>query len=320
MAPTALARFRSAINPPVETGIKRVWLGWTMALVATFSFSIAPPIAKAAITAGLTPTALLVARFLISTSLLAGSIALMAPGRLRMDRRGAWIAGAAGAMNSISMLTFFWALTRIDASVASMIFSINPLVVLGLLALRGEKFTQRHTVRLALSLAGVYLLIGPGGQVDWTGVLLVLITVFAFAVHLVVIQWFLQNYDAWTVTLYTVTAMTVVIVGFWLVTGAEWRDPDWLGWLAVCVLAIISTYLARLALFAGVRNLGSGQMALLIPLETLLTVIWSTLFLQERLTFWQWIGGGLILSSALLAVRRLRLARWRPRWRAWSRL
>ena len=142
----------------------------------------------------------------------------------------------------------------------------------------------------------------------------------AFAVHLVVIQWFLQDYDAWTVTLYTVTAMTVVIIGFWLVGGAEWRDPGWLGWLAVGVLAIISTYLARLALFAGVRNLGSGQMALLIPLETLLTVIWSILFLQERLTFWQWAGGGFILCSALLAIRRLRWARWRPRWRAWSRL
>jgi drug/metabolite transporter (DMT)-like permease len=40
-------------------------------------------------------------------------------------------------------------------------------------------------------------------------------------------------------------------------------------------------------------------------LETLLTVIWSTLFLHERLTPLQWVGGALIMVSALLAIQRL---------------
>jgi drug/metabolite transporter (DMT)-like permease len=37
----------------------------------------------------------------------------------------------------------------------------------------------------------------------------------------------------------------------------------------------------------------------------LLSVLWSVLFLQERLSTWQWIGGFFILASAILAARRL---------------
>lgn len=323
MGLTALARFREAINTEIDFHKTGVWFGWAMALGSTLAFSIAPPVAKAAITAGMDSTTLLAVRLVISTLLLGGSIMLTTPGRLTVDRRGILICGAAGLANGIGMLTFFWALDRLPASIISMLFSISPLAVLALLSLRGERFTHRHYVRLAVGLGGVYLLIGPGGDpaggVDWVGVMLVMITIVTFAIHLSLIQWFLQGYQAQTVTLYVVATMTVVAVIFWLGQGAEWHNPGWSGWLAILVLAIVSTYLARLWLFAAVRSLGSGQMALLLPLETLLSVFWAMLFLHERLTLWQWIGGLFILLSATLAIKRLRLAHWRPRWRVWSR-
>lgn len=294
-----------------------------MALLATAGFSIAPPLTRAAILDGMNPTTLLAVRMLITTLLLGGTILLAAPGRFAMDRRGWLVCGLAGLSNGVGMITFFWALTRVEASIASMIFSLSPLVVLGMLALRGERFTRRHLLRLALGVGGAYLLIGSfgasGSRVDTLGILLVLVTIFTFAVHLALIQWFLQGYDASAVTLYVVAGMTLVAVAFWLFQGAEWHEPGWFGWLAIIVLAIVSTHLARLALFAGVCHLGSGQIALLTPLETLLTVLWSVLFLQERLTVWQWAGGAFILASALLAVRRLSRARRRPRWRIWWR-
>ena len=318
-----MALFRNLTRPAAGQQEREARYGWTMALLATAGFSIAPPLTRAAILDGMNPTTLLAVRMVITALLLSGTILLTAPGRFIMDRRGRLVCGVAGLSNGVGMITFFWALTRIEASVASMIFSLSPLVVLGLLALRGEKFSRRHLLRLALGLGGAYLLIGSigtsGSRVDWLGVGLVLITIFTFAVHLVLIQWFLQGYDASAVTLYVVAAMTLVAVGFWLFQGAEWHEPGWFGWVAIVVLAVISTHLARLALFAGVRHLGSGQIALLTPLETLLTVLWSLLFLQERLTLWQWAGGTLILASALLAFRRLSQARRRPRWRIWWR-
>jgi drug/metabolite transporter (DMT)-like permease len=323
MVLTVLARFREAINPTHDRATGSLWFGWSMALISTFSFSIAPSITRGAIVGGMNPTTLLAARLVISTLLLGGSIMVIAPQRLSIDRRGLAACGLGGLANGIGMLTMFWALARIHASIVSMFFSLSPLAALGLLALRGEKFTRRHMLRLGLGLGGVYLLVGPAsvaaGGVDWVGLSLIFITILTFALHLVVIQWFLQGYDARTVTFYVVMTMTVVTVGRWLGEGSQWQNPGWSGWLAIGTLAVVSTYLARVALFIGVRYLGSGQIALLIPLETLLSILWSVLFLAERLTLWQGLGGLLILASALLAINRFNRTRWKPRWRVWAR-
>jgi probable blue pigment (indigoidine) exporter len=291
-----------------------------LALTATVSFSIAPSVTRGAILGGIRPASLLMTRMIISLVLMGAFMALFTPRRLRIDQRGLLLAVASGLVNGFGFLTFFLALTRLEASVASMIFTLNPLAAIGMLALRGEKLTRRHAVRLALGIGGVYLLIGPSGQVDPTGALLVIITVFIFAFHVVSLQWFLQPYHAWTITFYVIVGIAIFGVGWWLADERSWTQPDLTGWFSIIALAMISTFLARLALFGGVRHLGSGQISLTVPLETFLSVLWSILFLHERLSLWQWLGGILILASMILAVQRLHLTRRRPRWRIWSRL
>lgn len=293
--------------------------GWALAFMATLAFSFAPPIARSAIQSGLDPTGLVVIRLALAAVLVGGTVALTDLSLLRIDRRGLVVACLAGGVNGGGMLLFFWALTSVHASMASMIISINPLVVLSLLALRGEKFTYRHVLRLALGIGGVYLVVGPGGQVDTTGVLLLLLSVLGFATHMVLLQWYLRPYDSRTATFYISTSMALLVSGWWALQGAPWHAPDVKGWLAIGALALVCTYLARLTMVAAVGKIGGGQMALLAPVETLCTVTWSMLFLGERLTPLQWMGSALILTSALLAIQRLGRARWRPRWRMWAR-
>ncbi|HLF89428.1 MAG TPA: DMT family transporter [Anaerolineales bacterium] len=291
-----------------------------MVSIATLAYSIAAPIVRWAILDGMNPTTLLMVRMVMTTALLGGSLAIFAPSKLKIDRRGFWIAILAGAVNGTGFLTFFWSLKRLDASISAMLFSLAPLVILGMLALRGEKLTYRHLVRLGLGLAGVYLLIGPGGDVDLMGALLVGLGIITFSFQLVMLQWYLKDYDGWTITFYILTAIMVDVVIWWLIQGREWHDPGVRGWTAIFILAIVSTFLARLAMFASVRYIGSGQTALFMPLETLLTVIWSIMFLNEKLSLLQWVGGGLILASVVLAVQRLRFTKARFRWRRSTRI
>jgi drug/metabolite transporter (DMT)-like permease len=318
-APTVLARFR---NLPASWRGGGLWFGWTMAVIATLSFSVAAPIAKAAMTGGMDPNILLAMRLTLAAILLGGTLGLANPVQLRMDGRGTRISLLAGTANGFGMVFFFLGLSRLPASITAMIFSLSPLAVLALLALRGEKFTYRQIIRLSLGIGGVYLLVGPdgaAGNIDWLGVFFVLGTVLLAAVHMSLLQWFLTDYPSRSVTLYVVSMMAAVSAGLWLVQGTPWENPGRFGWLAVILLAVVSTYISRLSLFAAVRSLGSGQMALLLPAETLLTVVWSVLFLGERLTLWQWLGGILILSSAVLAINRLRWTGRRLRLRNWSR-
>ena len=160
-------------------------LGWLSVLGSTVAFSIAPVITTAIFATGAHPNVVIAIRLLLTSGLLLGTLAVASPGRLRIDRRGLVITVVAGLSTGVSLLLFFWSLTRLATSVAAMLFSLYPLVVLGLLALRGERLTYRHGLRLALGLAGVYLLIGSGGRVDAVGVLMVLASVLTASLQTV---------------------------------------------------------------------------------------------------------------------------------------
>ncbi len=299
--------------------ISPLTFGWTLAIFAIFCFSLATPIARSLILAGAIPTGIITVRMAMATVLHGFTLAVTDPSMLRPQGRGLWIALGTGLFNGIGMVLYFLALTRLSASLTAMLIAIGPIVVLSLLALRGEKLTRRHAVRLALALVGVYLLIGPGGEVDMVGVALALLAVLIFSSQLVVVQWYLKPYDARTITFFTNLGMFIMVTIFWVGGGMEWHTLSPLGWMGIVVLAVMSTFLARWAMFSAVPYIGSAQMSMLNPLEILLAVIWSMLFLGERLSLLHWFGGILILVSALLAIQRINLARHRPRWRAWIR-
>ena len=109
--------------------------------------------------------------------------------------------------------------------------------------------TYRHAVRLILALTGVYLLIGPGGKVDLVGVLWIFVSLWGFALQLVLMQWHLLGYDARAVTFYVLIGMTAGVVAWWLVQGMPWDAPGVSGWTTILVLAVVSTYAARLLQF-----------------------------------------------------------------------
>jgi drug/metabolite transporter (DMT)-like permease len=283
--------------------------GWLAAIGSTFAFSVAAPIASKIIGWGTDPSTILVLRLWLAVALLFGTLAITAPDKLRLERRLLPVVAVAGTALGLAILLYFWSLTRLDTSVAAMLAALEPLMVLLLLRLRGEPFTYRNAVRLALGLAGVYLLVGVQGGADGLGLLMAAGTVVGSAFQTVALQWYFTGHDGRTVTAYMVLMMALTVSVAWVLQGATWHNPIWQAWVGIGVLALVPTYLARLGLFAAVRRLGGGQVSLLGPLETFLTVIWAMLFLGDRLSLSQFAGGALILLSAVLAVQRLRRAK-----------
>jgi drug/metabolite transporter (DMT)-like permease len=280
---------------------------------------VATPISRGALTAGVGASEMLVARMALATLFMGLTIGIMDFRLLRTDKRCFWISFGAGLLNGAGMLLYTWGLERLTSSMTSMLIALSPVYVLSLLALRGERVTYRHVVRLALSLLGVYLLIGPGGEVDPIGVLLVLVSLVCFALQTTTLQWFLMGYDARPVTFYMLLAMTACVLLMWGLEGATWQPLGMRGWVVSLALAFVSTYASRLLIFAAISRIGGGQMAMLSPVETLMAVLWSFIFLGERLSPLQWAGGFFILTSAVLAIQRLSIARLRPRWRLWAK-
>jgi drug/metabolite transporter (DMT)-like permease len=304
---------------PFGLKISPMTFGWVLAISAIFCFSLATPIARGLILEGAAPVGIIAVRMFIATAMHWATLMVTSPSLLRPKLQDMAISIGTGLLNGFGMILYFWALVRLDASITVMLISISPILVLSMLALRGERLTQRHVVRVGLALIGVYLLIGPGGNVDLVGVAMALLAVAMFSSQLVVVQWYLKDNDARTITFYTNLGMLITVAIGWSMQGLPWTPISTGGWVAIVALAVLSTFLARWAMYTAVSYIGSGQMSMLNPVEILLAVIWSILFLHERLALTTWLGGGLILFSALLAIKRINLSRQRPRWRAWIR-
>lgn len=259
------------------------------------------------------PSTLLVLRLSLATILLGVTLAITAPHKLKLSRRGIWLMLVVGGLAGLEISTFFWSLAFVDAATSSIIKSVQPLVVLLLLTFAGERMTGRHWARLLLSMVGIYMLVGLGGKIDPFGAFLIGLSLIFYALQLAQVQWWLQEYDTWTIAFYLTGIMTVVVTGWWLTQGSPWYPPTVTEWTVIVVLALVGTYFARLALFAAIARIGSGQIALMWPVQTLTAIIAAVLFLEERLTPIQWLGGALVLSATFLALPGLRLRRIRLR-------
>ena len=282
-------------------------LGWFFALVATVEYSTNAPIARGVILAGMSPVTLLSGRFLLAVLLYSITLSVLpvkkSGGGRPLDRFGFWVSVGSGMINGFMMTAFFTVLETVSASIASMTsVALVQLFTLGLLFFRGEPITLRHSLRWLVGLAGLYLMIGLGGSANAFGLLLLVISSILYSIHMVSVQWFLKPYNTWTITTILVISATIAIVIVWVLTGAETYVPTPTGWIAMLFLGIFATYIGRVLTYSAINRIGSGQFVLLTPLETSLTIVWSVIFLGERLTPLQWLGAFFILMSILLAA------------------
>ena len=246
---------------------------------------------------------LLAPRMVLAMVLLWAWIGITRPQRLRIDRRGLLSCAVGGALNTISMWLFYLSLTRIDASVEMLIFSVYPALLLFMLHLSGEKVSQLDLVRLTLAIVGIALVANPTGDVDLVGVALALACAGTYAAYMLLIHARLLPYAASTTTVWMTTFMA--IGSLLLRLGYRPAQPlDTAGWAVVLWSAVVGTVIARMMIIAGIRLVGGGQTALLLPVQTILSIVWSMLLLGERLSGLQTIGAALVVASVALAAQR----------------
>jgi len=282
--------------------------GWRYALLATLIYSTNAPVARGALLAGMAPTTLVGARFVVGALLFAATLHFTTVGHARgaqrpFDRRAMVMALAAGVINGLTLLTATWGLVSLSASIATLLsIALTPLFVFGLLRLRGEGSTGRDWVRLGVGLLGLYFLVGFQGESSRWGILLTALSAFLYSLHMVMVQWYLRSYNLWRVTAMLIFGATAPALLLWWVTGASLYVPGAIGWSAILIQGVLATYVARLLIYMAVNTIGSAQIALLTPLEAALTVVIALLWLHEAVSERQWVGIGLILSSTLLVM------------------
>ena len=126
-----------------------------------------------------------------------------------------------------------------------------------------------------------------------------LIAAALYALHLPINQRVLYDVPAPTVTVYTLLAMSLIVVPAYLIFDRS-LPTESAPWTPILALTAV-TFCSRLLLFLGVKHIGGMQTALLGLGELIVAILFSHLLLGESLTAWQWIGtAGLSLSLLLV--------------------
>jgi drug/metabolite transporter (DMT)-like permease len=169
---------------------------------------------------------------------------------------------------------------------------------------------------LILVIPALLLLTSSGEHtIDRVGILMMLGASALYALHLPINQRVLYDMPAPTVTLYTLIAMSAVVVpvyGFQIIFASgiptasinpasiltSASSSALVGLLGLTLV----TFCSRLTLFLGVKHLGGLQTAILGLGELLVTLSFSHLWLQEQFTITQWGGVFLLIASLALAI------------------
>lgn len=270
------------------------------ALTSAFFLGLTPIFGKQAILLGLPPLAVVAIRTVLAAGLLLLVVAVVRRQYLYIYPVGLVGCLLAGGINGVGSLFYYSALGRIDAGVGQLIYALYPLFVAIWSLLDRQQPSLLTLVRLLLAICAVYLLTRVDGeQVDLVGVFMMLAAAALYALHLPINQRVLYDIPAPTVTLYTLLAMSLVVVpAFFL--GTDWAPPqDSQVWMPLLGLTL-ATFFSRLTLFLGVKHLGGMQTAILGLGELLVTVTLANLWLGETLNSTQWIGAGLLIISLML--------------------
>jgi len=280
----------------------------TAGILAAFSSAVflglAPVFGKLAITLGFTPFAVVALRTGFAAGLLLLAVAIFYPKYLYIFPVALVGCALAGVINGFGSLLYYLALQRLDASVGQLLYSLYPFFVALWLILDHQPPSRLTLFRVGLASIAVLLLTNvSNSSVDPIGVTMMIGAAILYAMHLPINQRVLYEVPAPTVALYTLLAMSAVVIPAYFIFDRAWPSTN-VPWLPVVGLTFVTIF-SRIALFLGVKKIGGMQTALLGLAELLVAIIFSHLWLGESLTNLQWLGAvGLGISLILVMFEK----------------
>ncbi len=280
--------------------------GTILCLASAAAFGAMAVFGKLAYAEGATVGTLLAARFTLAAALF-WVVVLAHPATRRAITRGdalrALALGAAGYACQAG--AYFAALARIDASLLSLlVYTFPAIVTVAAIAVGRERADRRRLAALALSSAGLLLVLaGAGtGALDPLGAALGLAAALVYSAYILAGEPVAARVGAPLLAALVCTGAAITLTAGAAVLGelrpAAVTPAGW-GWLAC--LAAVSTVGAIGLFFAALRRLGPTRTAILSTAEPLVTVVLALLVFGEALGPIQALGG-MLIAGAVLAL------------------
>ncbi|MFH2104843.1 MAG: EamA family transporter, partial [Parcubacteria group bacterium] len=197
-----------------------------------------------------------------------------------------------------------------NAPVASILINSNPLFI-ALLApvLIKEKNRILNYIGAVIAFAGVILVMTEGGQLSkflssqyLLGYILAITSAFFIGLSTIYFKKYLQLYGSWAITFYVflVGTISLTIINVFFGNLGQLLNISSLSWLWLILFGIICTAFPFVAFNYGVEKIGptkAGIFKLLIPV---FAVVLAVVLLNEPLTWYILVGGGVTISGLTL--------------------
>ncbi len=255
------------------------------------------PTVKVAL-ADASPLAFVAVRFML------GALILLPGTRLRpLPSRGEWFAGLLlGALLGVGFATQAVGLAYTTASRSAFIVALSSVLapLVAFVAVR-ERLSWWTVAALGLATAGIYFLTDPGAgglnRGDWW----TLITALVFGAQIVAVHELGLRFD-----IRRLVFIEIVVVAVGVGVAAPLLEPVRFAVTTQSVLAlaycgVAATAVALLLQMRAQKDLSSGRAALLFCTEPVFASLASWLWLGERLSLTQWVGGAKIVVGMLVA-------------------
>jgi drug/metabolite transporter (DMT)-like permease len=284
-------------------------LGMILIIISAASFGVMPIFARLAYNSGADPITVLFLRF---------AIAAVAMNLIMVVSRKPYPRGLIllelillGAIAYVGeSLAYFLALKLASAGLVALLLYIYPALVTALSAIfLKEHLTRVKIIALFLALSGTALTLRISSGGSLLGILLGIAAGVDYAIYILLGSRIVRRSSPLSSTTVIITSTAGVYAGIVAIRGVTYPTTS-TGWIAIIAIALISTVLAFVTFFAGLKRIGPTSASTLSTFEPIVAVVLAAIVLGETISPIQVLGGALILAAVVLLARS---DRWRGR-------
>lgn len=278
--------------------------GVLLVFISAFGFGLMPILALYAYRSGINVPTLLFLRFGIAAICL-GAYIVVRRIRWTVPRREMLSLFFLGSVLYTLQSTFYFsAVQYIPASLAALILYLYPvLVALLAVLLEKETFAWRNLAPALLSLTGIGIVLGaPIDRPDWLGVALAFGAALIYSVYIIMGRRVVAKIPAIVTTAFISAFAAINFLIYGSLTRSLHIALPFEAWSLILVIVVFSTVLAMATFFAGMDILGSTRASILSTIEPVITIGFSVLLLDEKISWVQSTGAALVIAGTVWII------------------
>lgn len=251
---------------------------------------------------GLTLNEFLFWRFALSVLLLLPFLNAKKHWKSFFSKQGLVVAGFSSIFYASATSFYFYAIEYIGSGLAMVLFYCYPVFVLLLDWIHGKNSPSRVTIAgLIVVLMGTFFLSDPSNwHLSIDGIAWGLFCAFCFGVYFYSSQRVIKGMSVISGTFcicfgnFVIFSLLIIYKGSLYLPTTTWAIANISG------IAILSTVLPIYLVYVALRTIGSTKASVLSVFEPIVTIILGVIFLQEKITWIQYMGVIIILIGVYI--------------------